>query len=377
MWRRACLSCRISLSYSVPQPASYYRDKVRSYLSHLAALKHKTAWSTTSVSDVTSAPAHTSRALGLTANSSHIYSGGDDRHLRSWDLVSHVMLAERQGMSTSCLDCTESHVAAGLYNGCIMIFDRNLSRVVTTCSRHMGPVYDVKWAPDSSTVVSGSSDCTVRVWGVTENSNTCIHVFRGHDTMINKILLMWDAAASRVFSLDIACINVWCVKEKKKLSSLRPHNSVGKEGYFQPGLIHSRYLHSNSTECDVVVCGSNNGIYMWDAHSYALLRLIQSEGYVCAEHIVGAGSSFIVSTYDDGIAIINSVTGQHECTVAVPQFNNTNCGIWLNRHCGWLNGVGFGDGDPVFVVTTFAGDITSFSLDHKFGNSLVKNAVKQ
>jgi WD40 repeat protein len=221
----------------------------------------------------------------------------------------------------------------------------------------MGPVYDVRFSPDNSFVVSGSSDCTVRVWGIADSSSDCKHVFRGHETMINKLLLL----DYRIFSLDISSIIVWSLDDKTRLCDLKPLSYGGKEGYFQPGLLKTETLGKDGDLCSIVVCGSSHGVYMWDSTTYTLLRVVKSPGYVCAEHVVGAGSAFIAATYDDGIALINNMTGSHELTISVPQFNNTSCGLWINGKSSWLNGrFDESDSQPLFIVTTLAGDISSF-----------------
>ncbi|XP_063687664.1 F-box/WD repeat-containing protein 2-like isoform X2 [Bolinopsis microptera] len=359
LWRELCFFLRISLKYSLSLPASHYRDKILSYQRNLHKLKQKNGCVTRSVSDVSSTPAHTSRTLALSANTNRFYSGGDDRFIRCWDRTTFSMISEREGMAPSCIDCTETIVAAGSYNGCVLVYDTEITRLISTCSRHMGPVYHVKCSTDSSVIVSGSSDCTVRVWVVTDNSSNCKHVFRGHETMINKIVLLDE----RVFSLDIACIKVWNVDDKKMLCDLKPLSYGGKEGYFQPGLLKTEVLGRTGEKCTVVVCGSSHGVYMWEATTYNLLRIVKSGGYVCAEQIVGVGSAFIAATYDDGIALINNLTGHHELTIQVPQFNNTSCGLWLNDRSYWLDGR-FEDLDsqPLFTATTLAGDISSFYI---------------
>ena len=313
-----------------------------------------------SVSDVSSTPAHASRTLALSANTDKLYSGGDDRYIRCWDRTTLSLHSEREGLAPSCIDCTEDIVAAGSYNGCVLVYDCHITRLISTCSRHMGPVYDVKCSLDSSFIVSGSSDCTVRVWGITDTTSDCKHVFRGHETMINKMLLFDD----RIFSLDIACIIVWSLREKKKLRDLKPQSYGGKEGYFQPGLLKTEGMGKHGESCSIVVCGSSHGIYLWDSTTYDLLRIVKSPGYVCAEHIVGAGSTFIAATFDAGIALINNVTGNHELTIPVPQFNNTSCGLWINNKSSWLDGR-FEELDlqPLFVATTLAGDISSFYVN--------------
>ena len=55
----------------------------------------------------------------------------------------------------------------------------------------MGPVYDVVWGDDiggdggTAVLVSGSSDATVRVWD--GRSGAALHVFRDHETIVNKV----------------------------------------------------------------------------------------------------------------------------------------------------------------------------------------------
>ena len=254
------------------------------------------------------------------------------------------------------MDSTEDLVVVGHYNGCISIISSDLSRVIATCSRHMGPVYDVRCHEQNNTLISGSSDCTLRVWDL--GTGEAVHVFRGHETMISRVLPL----GSRVFSLDIARVNVWCLENKKNLHTLKPITIGGKEGYFQPGLVHGSFLSGNHGTYDVIGVGSSSGVYIWKAADYTLLRVVTSPGYVCAEHVIGLGSLFIAVTYDDGVALIDTVTGSHTHTLRIPQFNNSNCGIWINRDMTWLSGGGGVRDRPVFVAASHSGDVAGFYI---------------
>lgn len=412
----------ISLAYSTPQPPTYYKDILFSYLRYLHRLNEGSRSrcvtvcytsdnsllsshnslpgsdnspllgdnspaieDTSQITPSNNSPpssAHIGRVLCLTANSSRIFSSGDDRFIKCWDRQTLLLLGEREGMVSSSLDCTEEVMVAGLYNGCIMVYscgtdDVTILSLMASCSRHMGPVSDVMVTGEL--VVSGSSDCSVRVWRVSDGE--CLGVYRDHDTPINKVLLKDNMDMCRVFSLSTTCVNVWSFPDNTRIRTLKPIPQDGKDVYFQPGLLCCNSVtRSNALCCNTVtrgntdtnhgnnkhsilVCGSSHGFYMWDAANYSLLRIVCSEVCLRAGNVVGVGSALIAAILDDGLAVINTTTGNHVATIQIPQFNSSNCGLWVNKANSWLDGVFECGEGPLFIVTTLAGEICSLYLD--------------
>lgn len=60
--------------------------------------------------------------------------------------------------------------------------------------RHDGFVRSIKFTSDSSYLVSGSDDGSVRIWGVKEKTkdNVCIHKMEGHTSHVYGVSVSHD-----------------------------------------------------------------------------------------------------------------------------------------------------------------------------------------
>ncbi|KAJ3380075.1 SCF ubiquitin ligase complex subunit cdc4 [Entophlyctis sp. JEL0112] len=72
-------------------------------------------------------------------------------------------------------------------------------------------------------LVSGSYDCTVRVWDLVEGE--CVYTFRGHREKVYSVGYNHELGRAVSGSLD-ACVKVWCTKTGVLLHSLEGHTSL-------------------------------------------------------------------------------------------------------------------------------------------------------
>ena len=77
---------------------------------------------------------------------------------------------------------------------------------------HSNWVRASKFAPDSRCVVSGSDDCTVRVWDV--STSTELHRFRESPNLINSVDWVSDGTSVCAGGAD-GSVNLWDVRSMK------------------------------------------------------------------------------------------------------------------------------------------------------------------
>jgi len=216
--------------------SSFYRTKLLEYSSLLRNFKHNRGYTSKSIRKINRNFPHSSRTFGVAASSNTIYSGSDDRSIKAWSCQTLEQVFEKQAKCVSCLDATEKLLLAGLFDGSIPVYNAGNGELIFTCSRHMGPVYDIKHDDGLNILVSGSSDCTVRIWCL--ETGTMKNVLRGHETMINRILLLPAGVSGfdkdLIFSMDIARIIVWDVGSKKQIGVLSPEPVKKRDTYLQP-----------------------------------------------------------------------------------------------------------------------------------------------
>lgn len=346
--------------------SSFYRSKLLEYSRMLRNFKHNHGYTYKSLRKSNRCNPHSSRTFGVAASTNTIFTGSDDRHIKAWSCQTLAPVFEKQAKCVSCLDATDTLLLAGLFDGSIPVYNASDGELIFTCSRHMGPVYDIKHDDGLNVLVSGSSDCTVRVWCL--ETGAMKNVLRGHETMINRILLLPSGLSGfdkdLIFSMDIARIIVWDVGSKAQIGVLSPEPVKKRDTYLQPGLLFTKEIGKISPgENRFVVSGSSQGIIFWDAETFDVFRIVRSSHYHPSESVVGVGSALIAITSDEGIALIDSVSGDSRGQISVPQFNNSNCGVWLDPD-GWLDGNVEGLKDKlIFVATTSAFDVLCYYLE--------------
>ena len=262
-------------------------------------------------------------------------------------------------MSVSCIGCNNKMVAVGHFDGSITVFDVDLRETLGVCTRHMGPVYDVCCIDD--VILSGSSDFTVRIWklepGITDVKLD--YVYRGHEAMINKILYVSDLYSCRIFTLSFDSIHVWDYTNKKAICDINPAPKSTSSSYFVAGI----FAQKSGSKYSRLVCGSSIGICVWDINTYALLRIVETPAFSTSELLVGVGLALYAATDDNGLALIDSMSGEHILTIPIPEFRSSSCGFWLNSINTWLDG-SFMTDHPIFYAINKSGDLVSYYLNN-------------
>jgi WD40 repeat protein len=99
--------------------------------------------------------------LAFSRDGKKLYSGGDDRTIRIWDVGSLKELASLAGheqwVSSLALAPDESTLASGSADGTIRIWDLQNLRQIERLTNHASLVWDVKFAPDGRQLATPSN----------------------------------------------------------------------------------------------------------------------------------------------------------------------------------------------------------------------------
>jgi WD40 repeat protein len=107
-------------------------------------------------------------------------SGSDDRTIKLWSMATGQTkrtIQTNQWVSSLKLLNTNIHLAAGLHNGVINIYNINDGNLVSSLKGHTNGVWDLVQISDDL-LASSSGDTTVRIWNLT--TNTCKFNLTGH-----------------------------------------------------------------------------------------------------------------------------------------------------------------------------------------------------
>jgi len=151
---------------------------------------------------------------------------------------------------------------------------------------------------DGSRIISGGSDGQVRVWQITNSTQTLIASLKEHKATINSIHVKHDNKECVTASDDGSCI-VW------SLERFTRSNIMYAQTYFK----QARYLNDES---QILTCGSDKQITYWDAYDCSPIReLPESEnGEINALDISNDGQYFISGGLDKHVNLWHYDNGE-------------------------------------------------------------------
>jgi WD40 repeat protein len=107
--------------------------------------------------------------LAVSSDGNWAWSGGADRLLVRWDLITladrGVALLQLESPIYS-LQLIENHrlIVIGLYNGGILFYDMLAARVIRSVQVHTAPVFDIKYYPLKDWLIAASGDGSISIW---------------------------------------------------------------------------------------------------------------------------------------------------------------------------------------------------------------------
>jgi WD40 repeat protein len=124
-------------------------------------------------------------------NENQIVSGGSDRTIRVWDIVSCKcikMFSSTHVTVTGLTKISDDMVASCGLDNFICLWSLHTDTYVRKFEGHEDTVSSITYIAGMNLLVSGSYDKTVRVWDI--NSGKCLQVLQGHTSFIKCIALL-------------------------------------------------------------------------------------------------------------------------------------------------------------------------------------------
>ncbi|SPO01063.1 related to archipelago beta form (F-box-WD40 repeat protein) [Cephalotrichum gorgonifer] len=186
-------------------------------------------------------------------------SGSRDTTLRVWDirtgLCRNVLVGHQA--SVRCLEIKGDIVVSGSYDTTAKVWSISEGRCLQTLHGHFSQIYAIAF--DGRRVVTGSLDTQVRIWD--PNTGDCIGILQGHTSLVGQLQMRGDTL---VTGGSDGSVRIWSIERNCPIHRLAAHdNSVTS-------------LQFDDTR--VVSGGSDGRVKIWDLKTGHLVReLIMSE----------------------------------------------------------------------------------------------------
>ena len=216
-----------------------------------------------------------------------------------------------------------------------------INNTAQTLAGHTDSIRSISCSPDSSKIVTGSDDNTIRIWNVT--TNTCIHTLTGHTDKINSV--SWSPNGKYIASSsDDSTIRIWNTTAGSCIRTLTSPIDCIRSVSWSPNGKH-------------IVSGSLNGtIDIWNTYTGNRIHtLIGHTDYVN-----------LVSWSPDGKSI---ASGSYDETVKVWDAQNGTCIHTLTGHTSYLSSVSWSP-DGKYIASSSWGDKTIRIWDANIGNCI-------
>jgi WD40 repeat protein len=183
------------------------------------------------------------QCVSLSPDGTKLMSGNTDGTLTLWDV------------ETGCIQYT--------FNGCTTsLYDHFTGNVNDDFDGHTNPVSCLAWSANGKLLISGSQDCTLRLWDI--EKHITLKIFRGQKSSITSIA--WSKDERQLISSGVYenTLYLWNMDTGAIYKKFEKHTGLG---------VYKIVLSDNSQL--LVSGGTDNILRLWDINTGTVLKIFR------------------------------------------------------------------------------------------------------
>jgi len=246
-------------------------------------------------------------------------------------------------------------IVSGSSDNTVRLWNVSLGEFIKELKGHTKPVLSVSWSSDGLNIVSGSADNTVRIWNV--SSGEFIKELKGHTDSVSSVSCS-PYGNSIVSGSSDNTVRIWNVSPGEFIKELKGHTLDVMSVSWSPDGLHIvsgsadktvRMWDATSGQCIKVLEGHTSDVYSvsWSPNGLCIVsgsidktvRVWDARSEKCIKVLKGHTDSVSsVSWSPDGLYI---VSGSDDMTVRVWNVESEVCINVLKGHTSYVNAVCF------------------------------------
>ena len=222
-----------------------------------------------------------------------------------WGMCSHTTTLNSNPWA---LVCWKDIIAVGLQSGYIILLNGIIGSQRASLSGHISGVNSLAFSSDGVFLVSGSDDCTVKLWDIQTGGVT--KTFYGHTDWVLSVSISVDCAIIASASLD-KTIHLWNIQTREQHCVIEQHEWV-------------YHVCFSPTDLQHLISISSGKVWQWDINGQKTSYTFDGSHFAFSsdgtQFVSCQGAAIMVRNYDSGtiIAQFHIANGKPSCCCFSP-----------------------------------------------------------